>query len=62
MKDKSEKYKNNKYISLGRLYTNRYIKDGDYEEMIEALERIGYDTSKDIHKQFMEKYNLNLED
>lgn len=62
MKDKNEKYKNNSWIALGRLYNERYLQDSDYEETKIALEKMGYDTSKDIHKQFMEKYNLNLED
>lgn len=41
-----------RYLKLNR------IKQSDFDEVKEFLQRIGYDTTKNIHEQFLIKHNL----
>jgi hypothetical protein len=51
---------NNKAILPWFLYRERNLTEQDYIDTKLFFSSIGYDTSKSIHEQFMEKYNLSL--
>ena len=48
--------KSNQFIGINYLFRERYLSEKDYEDTYAFLRRIGYDTDKDIHQQFIQKY------
>ena len=48
--------KSNQFIGINYLFRERYISEKDYIDTYAFLRRIGYDTDKDIHEQFIQKY------
>ncbi len=55
-KNPENKPKSPDLMGLDDLRLYRLTKD-DYKSLYELLDRIGYDTTKDIHKQFIDKWN-----
>lgn len=51
--------KNNKEIPLWLQFQDKGIHLDDYVDTRNFLKSIGYDTSRDIHLQFCEKYGLD---
>ncbi len=41
--------------NIGKVVMFQYLSDEDYDETLEFFERIGYDKSKSIHEQFINK-------
>jgi hypothetical protein len=60
--DKSDKVHpfNKTWRSQNDIYSLRSASKEDYEKMWEILRLIGYDTTGDVHRQFLDKINLNL--
>ncbi len=48
---------NNKAILPWFLYREKNITEQDWKETYTFLRKIGYDTDKDIHQQFIQKYD-----
>jgi hypothetical protein len=48
--------KSNQFLGINYLYRATYVTEKDYEATYDFLRRIGYDTDKDIHEQFIQKY------
>ncbi len=49
--------KSNQFIGINYLYRDRYVTEEDYNATYNFLRRIGYDTDKDVHQQFIQKYD-----
>ncbi len=49
--------KSNQFIGINYLYRDRYVTEEDYNTTYNFLRRIGYDTDKDVHQQFIQKYD-----
>jgi hypothetical protein len=49
--------KSNQFIGINYLFRERYLSEKDYVVNYAFLRRIGYDTDKDIHQQFIQKYD-----
>ena len=49
--------KSNQFIGINYLFRERYLTEKDYIDTYAFLRRIGYDTDKDIHQQFIQKYD-----
>jgi len=54
-----EKKHGSRYIqSIGKVYSNVHECYSDYEDTMNFLQKIGYDTKGDIHKQFVQKMKM----
>ena len=48
--------RSNQFIGINYLFRERYLSEKDYIDTYAFLRKIGYDTDKDIHQQFIERH------